>query len=305
LAITHTALHGVGWLVVEKIFNAAGFKISPVLAQRDPDSTFPTVVFPNPEEAGAMDLAFEEASRNKSDLIIANDPDADRLAVAVPAELGWQMLTGDQVGLILADYVAQKVKSGTIANSIVSANIGKVAEYYKLSYEQTLTGFKWISKVPNLTYGYEEALGYCVDPSHTPDKDGITSALLIAELAADLKAEGKSLLDRLNELSEKFGKISTGQVSIRVQDLAVIEKVMQKVRMNPPKAFDGDLEFIDLAASETLRTDAVIIENKKVRMIFRPSGTEPKLKCYLQYNGSEADLSRLKDFASSYLAASQ
>jgi len=305
LAITHTALHGVGWLVVEKIFTAAGFKISPVLAQRDPDSTFPTVVFPNPEEAGAMDLAFEEASRNKSDLIIANDPDADRLAVAVPTTSSWQMLTGDQVGLILADYVAQTVKSGTIANSIVSANIGKVAEHYKLSYEQTLTGFKWISKVPNLTYGYEEALGYCVDPSHTPDKDGITSALLIAELAADLKAEGKSLLDRLNELSDKFGKISTGQVSIRVQDLAVIEKIMQKVRMNPPKAFDGDLRFIDLAASKTLRTDAVVIENEKVRMIFRPSGTEPKLKCYLQYNGSEADLSRLKEFASSYLAASQ
>ncbi|CAB4573694.1 unannotated protein [freshwater metagenome] len=305
LKITHTALHGVGWSVVGDIFSKAGFKVQPVSAQQKADASFPTVVFPNPEEPGAMDLAIETAENNESDLILANDPDADRLAIAVPTQKGWQMLTGDQVGLILADYVAQKNSKGTIANSIVSANLSKIAEHYNLDYKQTLTGFKWISKVPNLVFGYEEALGYCVDPSHTPDKDGITAALFVAELAADLKAQGKSLLDLLGQLKEEFGEISTGQVSIRVQELSVIGKIMQHVRSKPPTEFDGSLKMIDLAASDTLRTDAVILENEKVRMIFRPSGTEPKLKCYLQYSGSESDLARLKDFAASYLAAAQ
>jgi phosphomannomutase len=305
LKITHTALHGVGWPVVEDIFSSAGFTVEPVSAQQKADPAFPTVKFPNPEEPGAMDLAIAAAEENQSDLILANDPDADRLAVAVPTADGWRMLTGDQVGLILADYVAQAKKSGTLANSIVSANLRKLAEYHKLDYQQTLTGFKWISKVPNLVYGYEEALGYCVDPLQTPDKDGITAALLIAELAAYLKSQGKSLLDRLTELNEKFGEISTGQVSIRVQELSVIGKIMQHVRNQPPTDFDGNLIMTDLAKSESMKTDAVILENEKVRMIFRPSGTEPKLKCYLQYNGSESDLARLKNFAASYLSAAQ
>ena len=252
-----------------------------------------------------MDLAYATATDEGSDLILANDPDADRLAVAVPTSNGWQMLTGDQVGLILANYVASKTTSGTLANSIVSANLESLARSFNLPYEQTLTGFKWISKVPNLVFGYEEALGYCVDPSHTPDKDGITAALLIAEIAADLKAEGSSLLELLSELNQQFGEISTGQVSIRVQDLQVISKIMQHVRSNPPLEFEGPLTSTDLAKDEKLKTDAVILHNKKVRMIFRPSGTEPKLKCYLQVNGSAADLEKLKQFAANYLADAQ
>ena len=305
LKITHTSLHGVGWSVVEKLFGETGFKVSPVPQQMKPDSTFPTVAFPNPEESGAMDLAYAFATQSASDLILANDPDADRLAVAVPEENGWRMLTGDQVGLILADYIASKNNHGTIANSIVSASLEKLAQSFNLKYEQTLTGFKWISKVPNLIYGYEEALGYCVDPSHTPDKDGITAALLIAEIAANLKASGSNLAAHLAGLNAKYGQISTGQVSIRVSDLSVIGKIMQSVRTSPPADFDGPLIMTDLSSSDKLKTDAVIIENQSARMIFRPSGTEPKLKCYLQFHGDEAGLARLKGFAANYLAAAQ
>ncbi len=305
LKITHTSLHGVGWSVVEKLFGVTGFQVSPVPQQMNPDSSFPTVSFPNPEESGAMDLAYSFASQSACDLILANDPDADRLAVAVPEGDGWRMLTGDQVGLILADYIASKNKQGTIANSIVSASLENLAKSFNLKYEQTLTGFKWISKVPNLIYGYEEALGYCVDPAHTPDKDGITAALLIAEIAATLKAKGSNLAEHLENLNAKFGQISTGQVSIRVSDISIIGKIMQHVRTSPPAEFDGPLSMTDLSNSEKLKTDAVLIENQSARMIFRPSGTEPKLKCYLQFKGDEAGLARLKEFATSYLAAAQ
>lgn len=305
LKITHTSLHGVGWSVVEDLFGKSGFQILPVPLQMNPDSTFPTVSFPNPEEPGAMDLAYAFASQSASDLILANDPDADRLAVAVPEGNEWKKLTGDQVGLILANYIASKNTQGTIANSIVSASLENLAKNFNLNYEQTLTGFKWISKVPNLIYGYEEALGYCVDPSHTPDKDGITAALLIAEIAADLKARSSNLAEHLAHLSAKFGQISTGQVSIRVSDLSIIGKIMQQVRTSPPTEFDGPLSITDLSASDKLKTDAVIVENQSIRMIFRPSGTEPKLKCYLQFKGDEAGLARLKEFASSYLDAAQ
>lgn len=305
LNITHTSLHGVGWSVVSELFSKLGFRVSPVLEQMQPDANFPTVSFPNPEEAGAMDLSYASATKAGSDLILANDPDADRLAVAVTSASGWRMLTGDQVGLILADYIGLNSKNGTLANSIVSASLSNVAKSFGLNYEQTLTGFKWISKVPNLVYGYEEALGYCVDPSQTPDKDGITAALLIAEIAADLKANGISLSEHLTILNEKYGQISTGQVSIRVSDLSVIGKIMKHVRTAPPTEFDGLLSVTDLSQSESLKTDAVIVQNSSARMIFRPSGTEPKLKCYLQFNGDEQGLARLKEFAASYLAAAQ
>jgi len=301
LKITHTSLHGVGWAIVKELFGQTGFAISPVLSQMTPDALFPTVSFPNPEEPGAMDLSYEAADEKASDLVLANDPDADRLAVAIPTPSGWQMLTGDEVGLILANYCSSKTSGGAIANSIVSADISKLASHYGMQYQQTLTGFKWISKVPNLIFGYEEALGYCVDPSMTPDKDGITAALLIAEIAANLKAEGKSLGDHLLELFAMFGETSTGQVSIRVKDLSVISKIMNSVRENPPVEFEGPLEKLDLLESPNMVTDAVVIQNPTVRLIFRPSGTEPKLKCYLQYRGNRDGLERLRVFANSYL----
>lgn len=310
LRITHTALHGVGWRVVKELFEDLGFKVAPVEKQRDPDAAFPTVSFPNPEEPGAMDLAFEQASRNLSDVILANDPDADRLAVAVPSDGGWRMLTGDQVGLILAEVCANKVNTGNLANSIVSADISQLAKAHNLGYEQTLTGFKWISKVPELVFGYEEALGYCVDPQFTPDKDGITAALLIAQLAAQLKSEGSDLLDYLEGLKNKYGHLATSQVSIRVTDLSVIAGTMAKLRTNPPQNFEGrPLVTKDLLASNN-PTDALIVSGDSLKLIFRPSGTEPKLKCYLQFQAENSELAdvginRLREFASGLIDDAQ
>ena len=310
LRITHTALHGVGWRVVKELFEDLGFKIAPVDTQRDPDADFPTVSFPNPEEPGVMNLAFEHASKNSSDLILANDPDADRLAVAIPSDGGWRMLTGDQVGLILAEVCATKVKTGNLANSIVSADISQLAKAHNLGYQQTLTGFKWISKGPNLVYGYEEALGYCVDPEFTPDKDGITAALLIAQLAAELKSEGSNLSKYLGSLQKKYGHLATSQVSIRVTDLSVIADAMANLRKSPPKEFEGRLlDAEDLLLSEN-PTDALIVSGDSLKLIFRPSGTEPKLKCYLQFQAENSELaiaglSRLREFASGLIDNAQ
>lgn len=308
LAITYTAMHGVGFKVINPIFTALGFELKPVAQQQEPDGLFPTVSFPNPEEPGAMDLSFAHAQDNRSDLLLANDPDADRLAVGVRTSNGYQMLTGDEVGLLLAEVIAAAGTKGSIANSIVSASLEPLAEHYGVHYEQTLTGFKWISKVANLSYGYEEALGYCVDPSHTPDKDGITAAVLIAELAADLKARGQTLLDLLDELAGRYGHLKTSQVSIRVTDLSLIGKIMAGVRANPlTELLKESVEFEDLALGLRLGpTEGVILRTESMQVIIRPSGTEPKLKCYLQVRGSTAAaanlrLEELKAFASEYL----
>ena len=218
------------------------------------------------------------------------------------------MLTGDEVGLLLAERIAAKDPSGSFANSIVSASLAPLATHHVIKYEQTLTGFKWISKVENLRYGYEEALGYCVDPSHTPDKDGITAALLIAEWAAELKAQGTDLLAQLDLLAQRYGHLKTGQVSIRVSDLSVIGKIMAGVRATPLTSVLGEkVEYEDLALGLKLKpTDGVILSGASTRLIIRPSGTEPKLKCYLQVlAGSSAqaseNLEKLKSFASEYL----
>lgn len=308
LKITYTAMHGVGYAVLKPIFDRAGFVIDSVAKQQEPNGLFPTVSFPNPEEPGAMDLSFETATAKGSDLILANDPDADRLAVGVKTDDGYQMLTGDEVGLLLAERIASKDPSGSFANSIVSASLAPLAKHYGIKYEQTLTGFKWISKVENLRYGYEEALGYCVDPSHTPDKDGITAALMIAEWAAELKAEGSNLLEQLDLLARRYGHLKTGQVSIRVSELAVIGKIMAGVRANPLASVLGEkVEFEDLALGKNLKpTDGVILAGPSIQLIIRPSGTEPKLKCYLQVRGQSSTeamekLEQLKAFASEYL----
>ncbi len=308
--ITHTALHGVGWKVVQPLMSELGFQVSPVELQSEPDGAFPTVAFPNPEEKGAMDLAFETASDLDSDLIIANDPDADRLAVAVKIPGGFQMLTGDEVGLLLANEMAPSSKA--IANSIVSADLSALAKQHNVRYTQTLTGFKWISKVPDLGYGYEEALGYCVDPEYTPDKDGITAALMICEMAVKLALEDQNLLDKLAELADQLGHVATGQVSIRVSDLATISKIMNTLRRNTPEQISG-LQVISedyLNRSDLMKTDALIFSNDSIKVIIRPSGTEPKLKCYLQASsdsktGANELLAELKTWASSTLNALQ
>ena len=295
LKVVYTAMHGVGWRTTRELFEAVGLpKPFTVDEQILPDGTFPTVAFPNPEEPGAMDLAFAKARAVGADLIIANDPDADRLAIGVPdsslAE-GWRRLTGDEIGLLLGHEVAQHAvssgKSGALACSIVSSSaLSKVANHFGLDFHETLTGFKWISKVPNLLFGYEEALGYCVAPAQTPDKDGISAALIAVNLAVQLAKQGKTLTDQLEELAKLYGHYATGQISIRVSDLSVISNIMKNLRTNPPATIAGvDAQFTDLAIgteklgpTDGLRFD--LADGRRV--IVRPSGTEPKLKCYLQ-----------------------
>lgn len=295
LKIVYTAMHGVGWHVVEPLFAAVGLaRPITVDAQLLPDGNFPTVAFPNPEEPGAMDLSFAKATEVSADLILANDPDADRLAVGVPDAAGWRRLTGDEIGLILGHEMAKRASlaglSGTLACSIVSSSIlQKVAEHFDLDYVETLTGFKWISKVPNLIFGYEEALGYCVDPQRTPDKDGVSAALLIASIASDLAKQGRTITDQLDELGELYGHFATGQISIRVTDLGEITRLMQNLRSKTPTQIAGiAVTFTDLklggkglAPTDGLRFD--LADGRRV--IVRPSGTEPKLKCYLQAIG--------------------
>ena len=298
LSTVYTAMHGVGWPLLSRLFELAGLpRPAVVRSQIDPDGTFPTVSFPNPEEPGALDASFEEARRIKAQLILANDPDADRLAVAVPNHnypSGFRIFTGDELGLILgaemAKLATENGESGTIACSIVSSSaLQGVALFMGLDFTQTLTGFKWISKVPQLIFGYEEALGYSVDPKHTPDKDGISAALVIADLAARLTAMGLTLEQHLVNLGELFGHFATGQVSVRLENIDLAKATVARLRQNPPTELLGmEVTFTDLSlgsellpATDGLRFD---LEDGR-RIIVRPSGTEPKLKCYLQVIG--------------------
>ncbi|AVV40833.1 phosphomannomutase [Streptomyces sp. P3] len=284
----YTAMHGVGKDVLLAAFARAGFP-EPVLVaeQAEPDPDFPTVAFPNPEEPGAMDLAFAAARATAPDLIIANDPDADRCAVAVPHDGDWRMLRGDEVGSLLGAHLVRRGARGTFAESIVSSSLlGRIAEKAGLPYEETLTGFKWIARVDGLRYGYEEALGYCVDPEGVRDKDGITAALLVTELASELKEQGRSLLDLLDDLAVEHGLHATDQLSVRVQDLAVIARAMDRLRAQPPASLAG----LAVTAAEDLTrgtdrlppTDGLRYTLDGARIVVRPSGTEPKLKCYLE-----------------------
>jgi phosphomannomutase len=297
--IAYTAMHGVGWSTVESLFSAVGLaKLETVTTQLLPDGNFPTVAFPNPEEPGAMDLALAVGRERRADLILANDPDADRLALAIKdstSPTGFRQLTGDEVGLLLGDEMARRAvadrRKGNLACSIVSSSaLSKVADHYGFGFRETLTGFKWISKVPDLIFGYEEALGYCVDAEHTPDKDGISAALIIADLANRLASQGKTIADRLDDLGALFGHYATGQISIRVTNLSVIANLMKKLREETPSEIDRtQAVFRDLAlgGNGLAPTDGVrfdVADGRRV--IVRPSGTEPKLKCYLQAIGS-------------------
>jgi len=287
----YTAMHGVGTSVLTAAFARAGFP-EPVLVaeQADPDPAFPTVAFPNPEEPGAMDLAFATARRAGPDIVIANDPDADRCAVAVPdpsAGGGWRMLRGDEVGALLAAHLVEQGATGVFAESIVSSSLlGRIAEKAGLGYEETLTGFKWIARVDGLRYGYEEALGYCVDPEGVRDKDGITAALLIAELASVLKEQGRTLLDLLDDLAVAHGLHATDQLSVRVEDLTVIANAMRRLREAPPTALAGlpvtSAEDLSKGTDGLPPTDGLRYHLTGARVVVRPSGTEPKLKCYLE-----------------------
>jgi phosphomannomutase len=296
LRIVHTAMHGVGSETVHAVFAAAGFE--PLLAvteQERPDPDFPTVSFPNPEEPGALDLAFARAADAGADLIIANDPDADRCAVAVPdAAGGWRMLRGDEVGVLLADALLERGMRGTYATTIVSSSLlGVMARQAGVGYAETLTGFKWISRAaPDLVFGYEEALGYAVAPGLVRDKDGISAALMIADRAAELSRAGSSLTARLDELAARYGRHVTDQLSIRVTDLTVIDKLMATLRANPPTTLLGRPVLVtDLLPD----ADVVRLSFATGRVVVRPSGTEPKLKAYLEIaiDGSAGEASRL------------
>ena len=292
LRIVYTAMHGVGTETLEKVFKAAGFP-APILVseQAQPDPDFPTVKFPNPEEPGAIDLSLVKAREVSADLVIANDPDADRCAAAIKDRDGqWRMLRGDEVGALLGEYMARKApnKEVMLANSIVSSSIlSKIAQHYGLPFKETLTGFKWLAKIPNLWFGYEEALGYAVDSKSVNDKDGISAALVLAQLATDLKAEGKTLVDLLDEIWERHGYHGTKQISVRTTSVAQIDAILSKFRDATPTtigrfsltAFD-DLEKPQDGLPPTNGVRIRLMDN--IRIIVRPSGTEPKIKCYIE-----------------------
>jgi phosphomannomutase len=284
LRIVHTAMHGVGTSTVRAVLARAGFEdIIPVPEQEQPDPDFPTVAFPNPEEPGALDLALALAREQRADIVIANDPDADRCAVAVPtdAEGGWRMLRGDEVGVLLADWLLRLGVRGTYATTIVSSSLlAAMAARQGAGYAETLTGFKWISRAaPDLVFGYEEALGYAVAPDLVRDKDGISAALRLAELAARLAADGSSLLERLDELAAEYGRYATDQISVRVDDLSIIDDTMRRLRATPPATLLGREVTV-----EDLLPDADVLRWRWPggRVVVRPSGTEPKLKAYLE-----------------------
>ncbi len=290
LRIVYTAMHGVGTETLQRVFHKAGFT-SPILveAQAAPDPDFPTVAFPNPEEPGAIDLALETARSFDADLVIANDPDADRCAAAVKDPVtGWRMLRGDELGAILGESIARKTTTGIFANSIVSSSIlKKIAEHYQLEFKETLTGFKWLAKIKGLTFGYEEALGYAVDTKTVNDKDGISAAITLAQIATDLAADGKTLLDLLDEIWGRHGFHATEQISIRLSDLSTVGVILGGLRNNPPQNIAGRVvtSIDDLAApTDGLPpTDGLRIWlDGGVRIIIRPSGTEAKMKCYIE-----------------------
>jgi phosphomannomutase len=297
LTVAYTPLHGVGGPVLTEAFRRAGFGTPAVVAdQAEPDPDFPTVAFPNPEEPGAIDLAVALGARTDADLVIANDPDADRCAVAVPGADptdpgSWRMLRGDEVGILLADHLIRRGAPGLYATTIVSSTmLRSLAAARHRPYAETLTGFKWIVRAPDhaapedatapLAYGYEEALGYAVAPDLVRDKDGITAALLTAELAATLKASNKTLTDRLDELATEFGLHATDQLSARVDDLSEITTAMAHLRAHPPTTLLG--RRVTTIEDRLPETDAVTLHADNLRVVVRPSGTEPKLKAYLE-----------------------
>jgi len=290
LKIVYTAMHGVGTETVQRVFHSSGFaSLILVDAQSKPDPDFPTLAFPNPEEPGAIDLALETARAFDADLVIANDPDADRCAAAIKDLQGqWRMLRGDELGVIFGEAIARTVSAGTFANSIVSSSaLKKIADHYSLNFKETLTGFKWLAKIENLTFGYEEAIGYCVDSKTVNDKDGISAALYLAQIASDLAQEKKTLQDLLNEVWGRDGFHATEQISIRFTDLRKIDLLLADLRANAPKEIAGLLvESIDDLAkplNDLPPTEGIRIWLAGgIRIIIRPSGTEPKMKCYIE-----------------------
>jgi len=300
IKIVYTAMHGVGTETVQRVFNHAGFAtLLLVDEQCTPDPDFPTVAFPNPEEPGAIDLALKKARDFGADLVIANDPDADRCAVAInDPQVGWRMLRGDELGIVFGEWIARSKPTGTFGNSIVSSSaLRKICGHYGITFEEVLTGFKWLAKIENLSFGYEEAIGYAVDSENVNDKDGISAAIFIAQIAMDLKREGLTISDLLDEVWARHGFHGTEQISIRVSDISAITRLLAGLRQNPPAEIAGRaVESIDDLAAPTNGlppTDGLRIWLAGgIRVIVRPSGTEAKMKCYIEVVTSTSEESQ-------------
>ena len=290
--IIYTAMHGVGTQTLLSVFEAANFS-TPILVKQQckPDPDFPTVEFPNPEEPGAMDLAIKLAISESADLVIANDPDADRCAVAAKDLTGtWRTLRGDELGIILGHYISKtdSVSGKTFAATIVSSSaLEKIAKNCGANFQETLTGFKYLSKIKNLAYGYEEAIGYCVNPSKVNDKDGISAALKIAQINSELIHRNSTLFAYLDEIWTEIGYHRTEQLSIRFSEISGISAVITALLASPPEQI-AELDvtsFEDLSKSSAPTVGLRIKCGDDVRIIIRPSGTEPKLKTYIEVIG--------------------
>lgn len=292
IRIVLTPMHGVGGETAVEALRRAGFTdVHVVPQQAEPDPDFPTVSFPNPEEPGAIDLSLALAEEVGADVVIALDPDADRCSVGTRGRDGrWRQLSGDEIGALLGEQAAadSSREGDTLACSIVSGRLlGRIAAAHGLRGVQTLTGFKWIARTPGLRFGYEEAIGYCTDPEFVRDKDGITAGLRVAGLVAALKAEGRMLVDVLDDLAREHGLHATAPMSFRVADLSLIAQGMQRLREAPPTELAGSpvVETADLSTGygDLGPTDGMLFRTEADdRVIVRPSGTEPKLKCYLE-----------------------
>ena len=326
----YTAMHGVGYETLSAILRLAGYPLPVVVEQQiEPDGAFPTVAFPNPEEPGAMDLSFATAREAGAEFVLANDPDADRLAVAIPdpaAEGGWRRLTGNETGLLLGWRAAQRaadaglVAPASLACSLVSSpGLETVADHYGLDFHATLTGFKWISRAPGLVFGFEEALGYLVNPETVRDKDGVSAAVALLGMIAEAREQGRTLADLLDQFAATFGFFQSGQVSLRVDDVSIIARIMAALRAAPPAEIGGVAveRFEDLlTGDEDASADVPPADVLRLRLadgsrvIVRPSGTEPKLKAYLDVRGDSADdaaarLAALDAGARALIAAAQ
>ncbi|MBL3687929.1 phospho-sugar mutase [Leucobacter zeae] len=301
LAIAYTAMHGVGSDLARRVFLSAGLpSVVTVPLQDRPDGAFPTVAFPNPEEPGALDLAYVTARSIDADLVVAHDPDADRLAIALPhpdAPGGFRRLTGNELGLLLGWRAAEREAAraelageaprGTLACTIVSSPaLRAVAETFGLGYAETLSGFKWVSRVPDLLFGFEEALGYLTHPRIVRDKDGISASADAIAMVRELASEGRTVWDRLDEAGERFGHFASGQIIVRPGTMAAASALASRVRRDPPRRFGAvrvdrasDLLHPGVAEvpADVLRYDLA----DGSRVMIRPSGTEPKLKIYL------------------------
>lgn len=312
ISIVLTSMHGVGAKTCVAALAAAGYhRVHQVASQADPDPDFPTVAFPNPEEPGAIDLALAEARQLGADILLANDPDADRCSAAIPlADGSWRQLTGDEIGCLLGWQVAKDYREANsevvelgeapaLARSIVSGSmLDAIAADYGLRLAQTLTGFKWIARASGMIFGYEEAIGYCCSPADVADKDGISAAVALARLVAELKAVGVSIESHLAYLARRYGLYVTAPLTFRVEDLSLIAQGMANLRANGgPKTLAGQevCELADLAEGwqGLPATDGLYYRTGRGdRVIVRPSGTEPKLKCYLE---TIVDLSECAD----------